>query len=158
VDGELPDALPERPRPGYWLTRVLFPRALGLIYGVAFLSLGNQVRGLIGQDGLLPARLYLREVAQELGAGWPAWSALPTLFWASTSDGFMQASASPRLRRTRSAPSYIATSSRAAARRAGGSAAASANGSRHPRSRTKASPSTSAAAAGSISGGWRAMV
>jgi len=81
----------ERPGPSYWLTRLVFLRALGFIYLVAFLSLSQQLRGLIGAQGLLPASLYLRHVEQELGSGWPSLAGLPTLFWASTSDAFMQA-------------------------------------------------------------------
>src|SRR5262245_49801760 len=44
---------------GYWLTRFLFLRLLGLVYTVAFLTLINQGIPLIGEKGLLPARLYL---------------------------------------------------------------------------------------------------
>ena len=45
------------------LPRWLFLRALGLIYFSAFYSLVFQIRGLIGPDGILPARDYLHAVA-----------------------------------------------------------------------------------------------
>jgi hypothetical protein len=70
--------------PTYVRTRVLFLRALGLVYLAAFLSLRWQVAGLLGSDGLLPARSYLERASMMLGpsAGWQ----LPTLFWLDASD------------------------------------------------------------------------
>ena len=44
--------------PGYWLSRLVFERALAVLYFMAFLSARNQFRVLIGERGLLPvARL-----------------------------------------------------------------------------------------------------
>lgn len=90
MDQDPPDALPERPRPTYWLTRLLFLRALGVIYAVAFLALARQLRALIGEQGLLPAGAYLSRVEEALGPGWASRAGMPTLFWAGTSDTFMQ--------------------------------------------------------------------
>src|SRR5437899_1134641 len=45
--------------PGRLASRWLFLRALGLIFFSAFDSLVQQVQGLIGTDGVLPARWYL---------------------------------------------------------------------------------------------------
>ena len=45
------------------LPRWLFLRALGLIYYSAFFSLVFQIRGLIGPQGILPAKEYLEAVA-----------------------------------------------------------------------------------------------
>jgi hypothetical protein len=59
--------------------RWLFLRALGAIFFSAFYSLLRQVRGLIGPDGLLPARDYLEAIRQLQGAS-RFWSA-PTLLW-----------------------------------------------------------------------------
>ncbi len=59
--------------------RWLFLRALGAIFFSAFYSLLRQVRGLIGPDGLLPARDYLDAIRQLQGAS-RFWSA-PTLLW-----------------------------------------------------------------------------
>jgi Lipase maturation factor len=71
------------------IPRWLFLRALGLIYCSAFYSLLFQIRGLIGPDGLLPARTYLPAVARAFG---PArfWFA-PTLLWLSTTGGALTA-------------------------------------------------------------------
>ena len=80
-----PDAGP----PGYLTARWLFLRSLGLIFFSAFYSLAYQIRGLIGPNGILPARDYLREVARVLGAQ-RFWYA-PSVFWWSTSDRFLLA-------------------------------------------------------------------
>ena len=75
--------------PGYLLPRWLFLRALGLIYFSAFYSLVFQIRGLLGPDGLLPAGMYLREVAKAFGTScyWYA----PTLLWLGSSDRALHA-------------------------------------------------------------------
>lgn len=70
--------------PGYLLPRWLFLRAIGLIYFSAFYSLVFQIRGLLGPEGLLPAGMYLKEVADVLRAS-RYWYA-PTLLWLDTSD------------------------------------------------------------------------
>jgi len=59
--------------------RWLFLRALGTIFFSAFYSLLRQARGLIGPDGLLPAKDYLDAIRQTEGAS-RFWYA-PTLFW-----------------------------------------------------------------------------
>jgi len=65
--------------PGQLVPRWLFLRALGVIYFSAFDSLLFQIRGMLGPQGLLPAKAYLEEVAKAVG---PAryWYA-PTLLW-----------------------------------------------------------------------------
>jgi hypothetical protein len=78
-----PDSLP----PGYLAVRWLFLRALGLIFFSAFYSLAFQIRGLIGPNGILPARDYLVQVARVLGSA-RFWYA-PTVFWWSASDRFL---------------------------------------------------------------------
>ncbi len=70
--------------PGYLAARWLFLRALGLIFFSAFYSLVHQIRGLIGPNGILPARDYLVQVARVLGSA-RFWYA-PTVFWFSASD------------------------------------------------------------------------
>ena len=45
--------------PRFRLTRFVFLRLLALVYLAAFLSLGSQVHGLIGERGLLPAQELL---------------------------------------------------------------------------------------------------
>src|SRR5271169_2981136 len=78
-----PDSAP----PGYLGVRWLFLRALGLIFFSAFYSLAFQIRGLIGPNGILPARDYLVQVARVLGSA-RFWYA-PTVFWWSSSDRFL---------------------------------------------------------------------
>ncbi|HEY3927794.1 MAG TPA: lipase maturation factor family protein [Candidatus Koribacter sp.] len=70
--------------------RWLFLRALGLIYFSAFYSLLRQVRGLIGTDGLLPAREYLEMVSQNASTLERFWYA-PSLYWISSSTNFIVA-------------------------------------------------------------------
>src|SRR5882672_496074 len=78
---------PDATFPGYLAARWLFLRALGLIFFSAFYSLAYQIRGLIGPDGILPARDYLVQVARVLGSA-RFWYA-PTVFWWSASDRFL---------------------------------------------------------------------
>ena len=44
---------------GYWLSRLVFQRALAVVYLVAFLNAANQFRALLGRYGLLPIPAYL---------------------------------------------------------------------------------------------------
>lgn len=71
------------------IARWLLLRALGLIYFSAFYSLLFQIRGLIGNDGILPATEYLEAIAHSYG---PArfWLA-PSLFWLSTGNAWLTA-------------------------------------------------------------------
>jgi hypothetical protein len=46
----------------YWLTRLLFTRALALVYLIAFLCALNQFRPLLGEHGLLPVTAWVRQV------------------------------------------------------------------------------------------------
>ncbi len=78
---------PDFTPPGYLAARWVFLRALGLIYFSAFYSLVYQIRGLIGPDGILPAREYLVQVARVMGSA-RFWYA-PTVFWFSASDRFL---------------------------------------------------------------------
>jgi hypothetical protein len=64
------------------IARWLFLRGLGLIYFSAFFSLFFQIRGLIGPQGILPAREFLQSVAHSLGA-LRLWYA-PTMLWVSS--------------------------------------------------------------------------
>ncbi len=47
---------------GYWLTRLIFQRALGVAYLIAFLCARNQFRPLLGERGILPVPSYIRSV------------------------------------------------------------------------------------------------
>jgi predicted DCC family thiol-disulfide oxidoreductase YuxK len=75
---------PERHPPTFHLVSWLFLRLLGLTFLVAFVSIGVQITGLVGSDGVLPLPEYLATVAAEHGS-WRYWFA-PTLFWINSSD------------------------------------------------------------------------
>src|SRR5246127_5345741 len=70
--------------PGHLVPRLLFLRALGVIYFSAFYSLFFQNRGMLGAQGLLPAGAYLEEVAKAMGRA-RFWYA-PTLLWFASGD------------------------------------------------------------------------
>src|SRR5262249_23523640 len=57
----------------------LFLRSLGAVYLCAFASLWVQLAGLIGAQGIAPARALLELARERLGSGAPL--ALPTLLW-----------------------------------------------------------------------------
>ncbi len=78
---------PDFTPPGFLAARWLFLRALGLIFCSAFYSLAFQIRGLIGPNGILPARDYLVQVARVLGSA--RFRYAPTVFWWSSSDRFL---------------------------------------------------------------------
>ena len=71
------------------IPRWIFLRALAAIYFSAFYSLLFQIKGLIGQQGILPAHQYLAAVARALG-GARYWYA-PSLFWLSSSSTMLTA-------------------------------------------------------------------
>jgi predicted DCC family thiol-disulfide oxidoreductase YuxK len=78
--------------PSYFLARWLFLRALGVVYLVAFLSLGSQVGGLIGHNGILPVDQFMPAVQQQCdaqGIGLDRYRLLPTLCWWDTSNAFL---------------------------------------------------------------------
>ena len=76
------------PASGYLRIRLIFLRALALIYFSAFFSLAFQIRGLIGPQGILPANVYLQAVAKALG--WLRFWYAPTLLWASSGNHALQ--------------------------------------------------------------------
>jgi len=68
------------PRPAtYHVASSWFARAIALIYFIAFVSFGTQVRGLIGSQGIQPVTEYFAEIVRQFGAG-GFWQT-PTLFW-----------------------------------------------------------------------------
>jgi hypothetical protein len=71
------------------LARWLWLRALAAIYFSAFFALLFQVKGLIGERGILPAGETLAAVAQSAGRA-RFWAA-PSLFWISSSTHFIVA-------------------------------------------------------------------
>ncbi len=84
----------ETRRSTYALAGWLFLRLLCLSYLFAFWSLAQQVQGLIGHDGILPAQEYMAAVAAGADSqhvGWDRFRLVPTVFWLSTSDVFLRA-------------------------------------------------------------------
>ncbi|MGA8531128.1 MAG: lipase maturation factor family protein [Acidobacteriaceae bacterium] len=72
-----------------FVPRWFFLRALGAIYFSAFLALVFQIEGLIGPQGILPARNFLTAVAR--GAGPLRFWYAPTLLWISSGSHWMMA-------------------------------------------------------------------
>jgi hypothetical protein len=70
--------------PGYLIPRWLFLRALGCIYFSAFYSLVFQIRGLLGPNGIVPAGLFLKQVAE--ASGHARYWYVPTLLWLNSGD------------------------------------------------------------------------
>ncbi len=72
------------------IPRWIFLRALALVYFSAFYSLLFQIDGLIGPQGILPAKEYLAAIAGSLPSLNRFWYA-PSLFWLSTSSHMLMA-------------------------------------------------------------------
>lgn len=72
---------------GYWLTRFVILRLLGLVYLVAFLAAANQIVPLVGENGLLPAQAWLRSLETHFGSRTAGFLNLPGVFWCGLSDG-----------------------------------------------------------------------
>lgn len=67
----------------YQIAIHLFPRLIGLIYLFLFFPFLFQIRGLLGEQGILPIKRYLQN-ASYLGKRRFYW--IPTLFWLFSSD------------------------------------------------------------------------
>ena len=70
----------------YALGSWFFLRLLGLIYLAAFLSLAGQIKGLIGERGILPAAPFL---SSRRRWGRARFWRIPTLCWIDSSDRFL---------------------------------------------------------------------
>ena len=77
--------LPDQRAPSRLWPRWLFLRALGLIFLSAFYSLVFQIRGLIGERGILPAGDYLHELAHAV-PGLEHVLLAPTVLWIGAGD------------------------------------------------------------------------
>jgi len=71
---------PEKPR--FLAARRVFAFALGAVFLVAFWSWGSQVRGLVGEHGLIPVR---EQIAAMKNAGGSFWQ-MPSLSWLAAGD------------------------------------------------------------------------
>jgi len=67
------------------IPRWIFLRALGLIFFSAFYSFAQQVHGLIGERGILPAGAYLQQVSEALPDATRFWYT-PSIFWLRSGD------------------------------------------------------------------------
>jgi len=72
----------------YVLSSWLFLRALGVVYGIAFISLALQVQGLIGRGGILPAAELLEQEKRLWGTR--RFLLLPSVCWWNCRDGFLK--------------------------------------------------------------------
>jgi uncharacterized membrane protein YphA (DoxX/SURF4 family) len=68
--------------------RWLYLRLLGLVYLIAFSSLGVQVVGLLGRHGISPASNYLYTIAMQMGG--ERYLLCPTLAWINSGDAALQ--------------------------------------------------------------------
>jgi lipase maturation factor 1 len=73
----------------YLLARRLWLRSLGLIFLSTFYALWFQIHGLIGPNGILPARDYLLYAKQAVGA--KAYWLIPSLLWIDAGRGALTA-------------------------------------------------------------------
>ncbi len=68
----------------YERSSALFARGIALMYLIAFVSMGRQIRGLIGDNGILPVIQYLPLVAKQFPGS--AYLVAPTLLWWTNSE------------------------------------------------------------------------
>jgi hypothetical protein len=85
--------LPFRTSYSFWLVRAVLLRGIGLIYAVAFVILVRQGPALLGSHGILPVARYLGLVAEQLGSRRAGFWELPSLFWISATDVWLQTGA-----------------------------------------------------------------
>jgi len=75
------------------LVRGIFLRGMGIVYLIAFVSLGTQIAGLVGSNGIAPAKPLMDSAKQQFDAqkiGLDRYHRLPTLCWFNASDGFLK--------------------------------------------------------------------
>jgi len=75
----------------YQLVAALFLRLLGLIYLIAFASIGVQIEGLAGSQGILPFSQELVYLESQLGI--ERYFLVPNLFWLNASDAALTGAA-----------------------------------------------------------------
>jgi len=75
----------------YQLVTALFLRLLGLVYLIAFASIGVQIEGLAGSQGILPFGQQLLHLEGEMGI--ERYFLVPNLFWLNASDGALTGAA-----------------------------------------------------------------
>lgn len=73
----------------YSISGWIFPRAIGLVFLCAFLSLGSQIDGLAGSRGILPVAEQLAAADAhfgQTGGNLQKWMTMPSLLWFGSSD------------------------------------------------------------------------
>jgi len=75
--------------PGESVTAWIYVKLLAVVFGIAFVSLGVQIQGLVESQGILPVSTTLRAVAAQTGPGLSRYAQFPTLCWLSSADGFL---------------------------------------------------------------------
>jgi lipase maturation factor 1 len=78
--------------PRHHVARWGFLRALGVIYLIAFVSLWVQIFGLVGSEGILPAKQAMdsmRNAADARHLSLERYHLVPTLCWLKATDGFL---------------------------------------------------------------------
>ena len=68
-------------------SRQIFLRLLGVVYLIAFASLGVQILGLVGEHGILPVTEFLAQAHRAYGA--EAYRVFPTLLWLPRGDAML---------------------------------------------------------------------
>ncbi|XP_070939926.1 lipase maturation factor 1 isoform X3 [Macaca nemestrina] len=84
VPGRDPAGSPAHLHAGtFWLTRIVLLKALAFVYFVAFLVAFHQNKQLIGDRGLLPCRVFLKNFQQYFQdkTSWEVFSYMPTILW-----------------------------------------------------------------------------
>ena len=79
--------------PQHFLVRWLFLRSLAVIYLIAFISLWSQIIGLVGENGILPAKSTMENLRRQVttaNIGFERYHLFPTLCWFSASDRSLQ--------------------------------------------------------------------
>jgi len=78
----------------YQISGWIFPRAVGIVFLCAFVSLWVQIDGLAGSNGILPVAEQIAAIEnQARGSGTmrQAWLAMPSLLWFGASDAHLHA-------------------------------------------------------------------
>ncbi len=68
----------------YQLVSILFLRLIGVFYLIAFVSIGVQIEGLAGSQGILPFSQHLDYIETQTGI--ERYLQMPTVFWLNSSD------------------------------------------------------------------------
>lgn len=74
----------------YTIICALFPRLVGFIYFLTFGALIFQVNGLIGVNGILPAKNFFDILKKSKGHDWTFFFRVPSIFWIDQSNRFLK--------------------------------------------------------------------